>query len=334
MPTEDDTTVKSHKEKAPEDSRSDDGVMQKRQSPEKSYSITDRQELSLVNYDQDLDGPRIEELQDSLTEDQKEFIRVWHNTLAPHNPRFITSREVVDALATLTHSRYHSVRDYVTKTFPDTDKLQLPVQQCDSATSPDRRNTKSLHGEYNYDDANAHLPASALAFVQKYITSCHRSRPRNDGRRSVNTGPYRCTFGCGYRTKRVFDWRRHEETHEPQELWLCLFCAKEKSDNPFLVSRKDKFLRHARECHEDVPADQVLGRSKVDFVPLGDLECPRCGQGCDSWDERCRHVLGHFDEEDELPSAKGKALHDQTKASQHGSISEDSNEGERCEQAL
>lgn len=36
-----------------------------------------------------------------------------------------------------------------------------------------------------------------------------------NSRISVSAGPYRCTFGCRYRTKRTFDWRHHEETHEP-----------------------------------------------------------------------------------------------------------------------
>jgi hypothetical protein len=68
----------------------------------------------------------------------------------------------------------------------------------------------------------------------------------------------------------------------------------------FLVSRKDKFLRHAREVHKEWKAEKVLELSRVDFrAREQEWKCVRVGcrwEGED-WDEKCRHVLGHFDDE-------------------------------------
>jgi hypothetical protein len=67
--------------------------------------------------------------------------------------------------------------------------------------------------------------------------------------------------------------------------------------NPFLVNRKDKFLKHVNDKHRDYTAEKALDDSKVAFVPSADLACPYCRAESGSWDERCRHVLGHFEDE-------------------------------------
>jgi len=79
------------------------------------------------------------------------------------------------------------------------------------------RKYKSLYDESETDlltEADDHLPPTTIDLVEKYVKACRCTR--NKGSHPVNTGPYKCTFGCGHRTKRAFDWRRHEETHEPQ----------------------------------------------------------------------------------------------------------------------
>jgi hypothetical protein len=68
----------------------------------------------------------------------------------------------------------------------------------------------------------------------------------------------------------------------------------------FLVSRKDKFLRHARDVHQEWKAERVLEMSRVDFrTREQEWKCvrARCVWEGQDWDERCRHVLGHFDDE-------------------------------------
>jgi hypothetical protein len=67
--------------------------------------------------------------------------------------------------------------------------------------------------------------------------------------------------------------------------------------NPFLVNRKDKFLKHAADKHADSRAERILDKSKLAFVPRAELGCRYCEEECGNWDERCRHVLGHFEDE-------------------------------------
>jgi len=50
----------------------------------------------------------------------------------------------------------------------------------------------------------------------------------------------------------------------------------------------------------------VLDLSRVDYRPSEELKCPMCGGRSKSWDERCRHVLGHFEEEVERGLGGGR----------------------------
>jgi hypothetical protein len=96
----------------------------------------------------------------------------------------------------------------------------------------------------------------------------------------------------------VFDWRRHEETHSPQELWLCHYCVQNSDQTPFLVNRRDKFLRHAKEIHKEREAEDVLDISRVDFHPEFDPHCPLCPDTTSSWEDRCKHIIAHFEDEE------------------------------------
>jgi hypothetical protein len=244
---------------------------------------------------------------ESLTDAQQDFVRHWYERLAQLESIPILSYETLSALATLTQTRPQLVLDYVKETYPS-----ISDTACSSTVSRNevlnrQSHTISSTPQVLATATNEHLHPQTLALIQKYLQTCRRTRPRTDGRRSVNSGPYCCTFGCNYTTRRVFDWRRHEETHEPQELWLCTLCTANSNgtDNAFLVGRKDKFLKHAREVHGQWKAEKVLEMSRVDWRRGGDgdpVEKWTCGKsGCEwegrEWDERCRHVLGHFDDE-------------------------------------
>ncbi|KAF2466175.1 uncharacterized protein BDR25DRAFT_194397, partial [Lindgomyces ingoldianus] len=150
---------------------------------------------------------------------------------------------------------------------------------------------------YSVAEANKHLPRDQLDLVEKYIQVCKRRRAQSDGRRVVTVGPFKCTFGCGRSTKYSFDWRRHEELHEPQELWLCYLCLEGKEPNPFLIGRRDKFIKHAKDYHKSLEHELVLERSKLDFRPNIQLQCPFCSKCFKSWDKRCRHILSHYEDE-------------------------------------
>jgi hypothetical protein len=240
---------------------------------------------------------------ESLTAEQQVFVRQWYETLAQSESIPTLSIENLNALATLTQTLPQVVFDYLKNTYPSisgtTSVTNVPPKDTQNNQAQPRAPASSTPPPLM--TANTHLHPKTLTLVHKFLQTCRRTRPRTDGRRSVNSGPYRCTFGCNYTTRRVFDWRRHEETHEPQELWLCTLCSHANTmGNIFLVSRKDKFLRHARELHGEWKAEKVLKLSRVDFRASNQgWTCvkARCGWMGGDWDERCRHVVGHFDDE-------------------------------------
>lgn len=290
--------------------------------------------------DQYHDNPDVSQKTSDLKPKQRKFVRQWFDAFVKSEPDTILSNESMSALATLTQARPQLIIEYIKITYPKHTEIGRSTSIRRPDTIPSLQHSLSSSQElYALSTANAHLTPATLSLVTRYINSCRRPRPHIDGRRSVNTGPYRCTFGCGYRTKRSFDWRRHEETHEPQELWLCTLCYQNNTHDdiqidserdriasrkePFLVSRKDKFLKHAKESHKEWGPEKVLGLSKVDYRPNVDLGCPKCGTVSKTWDERCKHVLGHFEDEAEQGSKRPRLLYeasDEGKASVEGSV--------------
>ncbi|KAH7389489.1 hypothetical protein DE146DRAFT_619633 [Phaeosphaeria sp. MPI-PUGE-AT-0046c] len=259
----------------------------------------------------------------SLTKKQQRFLRLWYEEFAQSDAGPALLERCSAALATAIQTQPDLVFDYIgrRRKGSEDDDTGLDILHDDS-TPPHRRQDSDPEPEpYLLAKANSHLSKATLALVEKYISACRRRRSPNDGRRSVNAGPFRCTFGCGYRTKRVFDWRRHEETHEPQELWLCAICSRSDVHNPFLVNRKDKFLKHAADKHTHVGAEEVLHKSKLAFVPRAELGCPHCGEDSANWDERCRHVLGHFEDEVERGMKRIKVVHEEADDGQGVSVS-------------
>lgn len=249
----------------------------------------------------------------SLTKKQERFLRLWQEDFSQPDAERALVEERTTALATAMQTHPDLVFDYIERRRKGSEDSGHAMVDLDENSSPSyTRQDSDGEGEaYTLSKANRHLTPPTLALVEKYVSACRRRRSPTDGRRSVNTGPFSCTFGCGYRTKRVFDWRRHEETHEPQELWLCSICSRNDVHNPFLVNRKDKFLKHAADKHTQVGAEEVLNKSKLAFVPRAELGCTVCGVDSASWDERCRHVLGHFEDEVERGMKRVKIRHEQ-----------------------
>jgi hypothetical protein len=68
------------------------------------------------------------------------------------------------------------------------------------------------------------------------------------------------------------------------------------SASPFLGHRKDKFLKHVRDVHGQWEGEMVLSFSRVEVGARGGAAwmCPFCRIESAGWEERCRHVLGHF----------------------------------------
>ncbi|KAF2740726.1 hypothetical protein EJ04DRAFT_481963 [Polyplosphaeria fusca] len=233
-----------------------------------------------------------------LSSKQKRFVQRWYEWFARGEASYL-AREQVGALATLLGAPSQTVLEYITKKYINpraNQQLSSPLN-ADLAPHAVPNGSSLPPSEYSFAEANKHLLPQTFAMVEKYVLGCKRRRAQSDGRRCVNDGPFKCTFGCSYRTKRAFDWRRHEETHEPQELWLCDLCVQNQEQNPFLVNRKDKFLKHVKDTHKDCEPEEVLIASRVDFRANFDPRCPLCSEVTFSWDERCRHVLGHYEDE-------------------------------------
>jgi hypothetical protein len=145
---------------------------------------------------------------------------------------------------------------------------------------------------------NPHFPRGVFSKVEKYIDSAHCRRSEKDGRRRRNEGHLRCTFGCVYHTKRPYDWKRHEETHLPQDLWLCYLCCQKSEEKTFLVNRKDKFSKHVELVHKEFGKGDVLEWSKLKFHAETSFACPFCEVLEKTWEGRCRHVQAHYEDEE------------------------------------
>lgn len=237
-----------------------------------------------------------------LSSKQKRLIQHWKADFWEDKEDVAYQHEHVVALATAIRSEPEIVLEYLKQKHYDNSPSSLmlskpPDISTSGATSP------TPQDDYKLVDANAHLAQPVLTLIDKYVSACHRRRSQTDGRRTVNTGRFQCTFGCGYRTKRPYDWRRHEETHEPQELWLCDVCLREKAKDPFLVNRRDKFCGHVTEKHPTYNVQIVIDRSNVRYIPRVPEGCPFCNIGEASkgwsWDDRCKHILGHYESDAE-----------------------------------
>lgn len=246
-----------------------------------------------------------------LTSKQKGLLRQWNRDFGHPSYDQPPPPQRIQAIAAAIEASPELVARYIEDQVKDADAGQRedPKKFRYSDLVQQLILTSCSSDNQSLADANSHLSPNTLSLVEKYVAACRRRRSQTDGRRSVNKGPFRCTFGCGYETKRAFDWRRHEETHEPQELWLCDICRQRDTLNPFLVNRKDKFLRHVSDKHNGASVENVLEKSKVDFRPRAVHGCPMCElDKAWSWDERCKHVLGHFEVEMEMEARRSGLL--------------------------
>ena len=125
-----------------------------------------------------------------------------------------------------------------------------------------------------------------------------RRPPCTDEKSLPSNSMYQCTLGngCSQYFKAKGDWKRHENTHFPQEFWLCGSgsCA---SNNRFL--RKDRFLEHCNKAH---PEAEITSESsncfRYDVVgSQWPRECPyrSCGKNnFPTFDDRLEHVAKHY----------------------------------------
>ena len=148
----------------------------------------------------------------------------------------------------------------------------------------------------NHKTPTKNISSETLQLIENHIRACNSRRRKVDDRRRANTGKYECTFNCGYRTKRAFDWKRHEESHQPQDFWLCSICNQEERTD-FLVHRTDKLRMHIQNKHASSNLEDVVKSSELAFKAGFKSQCGFCGCTFEFWEERNKHILYHFDAE-------------------------------------
>ncbi|OCL11202.1 hypothetical protein AOQ84DRAFT_196602 [Glonium stellatum] len=126
-------------------------------------------------------------------------------------------------------------------------------------------------------------------YVKAYQNRCLKSQPKS----SVG-GRYQCTSGCGYKTKRKDDWRRHEEINHPQDVWICSLCPSPLK-SAFLTHRSDKLNGHVKKIHKGANPRIVAKESKVKFDAGFDLRCGFCTDTFETWAQRISHIANHFE---------------------------------------
>lgn len=228
----------------------------------------------------------------SLNDNQRHLLMRWQLDLGKRSPSSHLSADILNAWSIILEAPAYAIDKYLSSAQHDA-FFEGQHRPDDTPRSPSPQATPL---QSSLAKLNPSLDSSTIAQIESYILSARRERCRTDGRRRVNQGHLECTFKCGYRTKRAYDWRRHEETHEPQELWACHLCRQDDDQKLFLVNRKDKLQKHARAMHPQCNVDELIRDSQIQLPQnLFDSKCGSCGERFDSWEKRCRHLVTHFE---------------------------------------
>ncbi|KAF2808463.1 uncharacterized protein BDZ99DRAFT_370060, partial [Mytilinidion resinicola] len=142
---------------------------------------------------------------------------------------------------------------------------------------------------------NDHLPQEIRRSIEQYIAMCGRQRAFHRDL-SGDEYAYECIAKCGYRTNSRDHWKLHEETHQPQEFYICGICKDKSGEEKYVVfGRRKELLFHIRHEHPDQDAEGIVKQSKQDYVAGFKRNCEFCGDLFITWDSRNEHILAHFD---------------------------------------
>ena len=135
---------------------------------------------------------------------------------------------------------------------------------------------------------------------------CHRKYDRNARNYSPQIiirdeeQPYACTSRCGAKFKSKGEWKRHEETNYPQELWYCCIgTCKSKPAKKRVSFRKDHYKNHLIKQHGYIQVtNQDLRESRFPINSLFSRQCifQNCDECFEDWKERTNHIAKEFEE--------------------------------------
>jgi hypothetical protein len=119
-------------------------------------------------------------------------------------------------------------------------------------------------------------------------------------KKETNEGNQQCIYrpSCRPRFIDFYNWQRHIEISQPQNIWFCRRCGNiEHPTAKNLLTRKDKFLNHLRKCHTDWDNPEALMACKISYDAPFKKRCGFCGRNeflATSFEHRLRHIMGHF----------------------------------------
>lgn len=214
-----------------------------------------------------------------------EIMRSWYKDLCHmEGPIEPLSTEQVMTLAILLKLRPQTVHNWVTQ------NLITGSNKDEQAASRSLANT-------TISDPTKNLSWEILQLVERYVNASNQKTTAIGGYyRLFNAWKYECTFGCGYRTKFVLNWERHEESHQPQNFWLCAVCNQEKRP-VCLVHRPEKLREHIQDKHASSNTKDLIESSQLAYKAGFKPRCGFCGYAFKSWEDRNKHILYHFNAE-------------------------------------
>lgn len=153
----------------------------------------------------------------------------------------------------------------------------------------------SAHTTLNVQKTVMLRPTEALRqLARSIILNSVQTGCKSNGHRTNQSGPYACTLGCGYRSKRHKDLIRHEQIVYPQQFWFCFMCGDPaKPTAKHVYTRDDKIHHHIKTFHRG-----VLAAKQCEVTGVRSLfpeQCAICLHHPQSWDERCKHVRWHHE---------------------------------------
>ena len=109
-------------------------------------------------------------------------------------------------------------------------------------------------------------------------------------------------FPCTHGHAKMFGsksmWKRHEETHCRQRMWLCKYDrCQSKPEDERSYSRPEHLRDHLSQKHPNVPySKSKISSCALDLSPEFDRRClfRVCGVTFDDWKSRCDHLADHF----------------------------------------